>query len=225
MADGETKPMNNFDNNDADVQYKGSGKKKGVLLTKTKIAVGLFLLLVLLLVILGIVSVLAWQLYSCHASHNDTEAMTIVAPPNRQRVFISHDPVNQPWAGIKMFRFVIPSHYRLHLQIDLVQFTFTGSVEITVNVTTPTRYIVVHSNGLRIDPRKVTVSGVISGGKIPIQRQFESTLNQFYVLDVEDGLRVGYQYLVTFGEFKGKIQDDLRGLYRSSYKTSDGKTK
>jgi hypothetical protein len=55
---------------------------------------------------------------------------------------------------------------------------------------------------------------------IELKRHFWYKKNEFYVMEAEQNLTSGV-YVISM-EFIGKLDDDLKGLYRSTYKNQNG---
>ena len=53
-----------------------------------------------------------------------------------------------------------------------------------------------------------------------LKRHFWYRENEFYVMEAEQNLTAG-AYIISM-EFVGKLDDDLKGLYRSTYKNEKG---
>ena len=130
-----------------------------------------------------------------------------------------------PWSKIRLPNNLVPSFYELQLKVDLDKFTFEGSVDIQVEVKNTYEYVIVHVNSLDITGSLVVVRDLATEEEIDIVERIPVKPNQFYVLRMAEPLMAGNRYLVRFGEFMGKLQDDLRGLYRSSYKDQQGNTR
>jgi hypothetical protein len=130
-----------------------------------------------------------------------------------------------PWSEIRLTRAVIPSQYNLKLKVDLTNFVFGGSVDIKVNCDEATKHVVVHVNDLNITKSLVSITEWETGRSIEIRKQIPAPINQFYVLELSSDLRPGTTYRIRFGNFSGTLQDNLRGLYRSHYETSEGETR
>ena len=127
-----------------------------------------------------------------------------------------------PWAGIRLPHTLVPRNYQLELRVDLVGFTFIGSSSVDVDVVNVTRYIIVHVNALEVRRHSVTVHNMATNASMKIVRQIHVPENQFYVVETREELKKGEKYRIRYGHFKGLLQDDLRGLYRSMYKDQDG---
>ena len=130
-----------------------------------------------------------------------------------------------PWSDIRLPRTLIPSDYKLVLRVDLVQFVFSGSVSINVLCKSGTNHIIVHTYALIIDDPQVKVHDLTNNLDVHIDRHVRVPINQFHVLQMARELVVGHRYKITFGRFTGKLLDDLRGIYRSSYKDQSGNTR
>ncbi len=130
-----------------------------------------------------------------------------------------------PWSSIRLPDHYEPSYYELELKVDLDTFMFEGSVEIQVKMTASTDYIIVHTNALEIIDSSVKVRQLDTKEELDILDMIPVELNQFYVLQMAVPLERNKKYSVTFGEFSGQLQDDLRGIYRSSYKDKEGRNR
>ncbi|XP_041356333.1 glutamyl aminopeptidase-like [Gigantopelta aegis] len=128
-----------------------------------------------------------------------------------------------PWKQIRLPKALVPGHYDLRLKIDLTNFVFSGSVNISLYVNRSTRFVMFHrSSLLGILEKHVRV---VPLGRFPrrhIKRQFYEKRYQFHVLELNGELPVGSEYSLQIGDFRGRIIQNLRGLYKSTYKTRDG---
>ncbi|KAL9670768.1 hypothetical protein QQ045_008326 [Rhodiola kirilowii] len=111
--------------------------------------------------------------------------------------------------------FAVPIHYDLRLKPDLANFTFSGSVRILLNVTSPTEFLVFNAYRLEIldsDIQYDSSSEVLK----PVQ-VWKSKEDQIFVLEFSKKLPLGTGNL-TIGAFSGNISDAQVGLYRSPYR-------
>ncbi len=106
-------------------------------------------------------------------------------------------------------RAVVPHRYSLALEPDLGHATFSGHVIIDANVNEAAQQIML--NAAELDIVSVTVDGVDAPFEL-----HESTER----LIVDHPVAVGTVALEI--EFKGILNDKLRGWYRSTYKDADG---
>ncbi len=106
-------------------------------------------------------------------------------------------------------RAVVPHRYALALEPDLGRASFSGHVIIDANVNEAAPQIVL--NAIELDIVSVTVDGV----EAPFELQ-ESTER----LIIDHPVAVGTVAVEI--EFRGTLNDKLRGWYRSTYKDADG---
>nr|KAG5689088.1 hypothetical protein BaRGS_034745 [Batillaria attramentaria] len=134
--------------------------------------------------------------------------------------------VHYPSSMIRLPRSLIPSHYDLDLKIKLEDTetpSFSGSCNISVVANTSTRSVVFHRSDLALDESRVRVRSELGREEWKVVKQYHVTDNEFHVLELERELPKGQRFRIEVGSFKGLIRDDLRGLYKSSYKTKNGK--
>lgn len=123
---------------------------------------------------------------------------------------------------VRLPRSVRPVAYDIRL-LPLIKgdFTFTGEVAITINVTETTNNLTLHAHELTVDERSVTLTRQDGVGDnatstgMPVGRQSKDALRQFYVIHARMPLKPG-TYRVRL-KFSGVLGDDLQGFYRSSY--------
>ncbi len=108
-------------------------------------------------------------------------------------------------------RHVVPRRYEVHLEPDLAASTFSGRVLIEATVETATRLIALNAKELEIS--SVHVDGAIA----------------VHALDAEnERLIVGTTLDIPAGtamidiSFTGRLNDKLRGFYRSTFRGDDG---
>ncbi len=121
----------------------------------------------------------------------------------------SHDPYRLP-------RHVIPTRYDLRLEPDLRGATFTGQVTITIMVEQVTKTILLNAVDL------VLQSAVVEGAN---KREVEACIeldqqSQRATLSLQEPIQPGEWRLCL--SFHGKLNDQLRGFYRSTYKDDSG---
>lgn len=109
-------------------------------------------------------------------------------------------------------RQVVPSHYTLRLEPDLENFTFNGTVTVTIDILEQVDEIVLNTAEIEI------VSAELGASKITGTTYDEEYERSTFTLHsaVEPG-----QYELTI-EYAGLINDQLRGLYRSTFTDPDG---
>ncbi|MGC4097702.1 MAG: M1 family metallopeptidase [Nitrospira sp.] len=123
----------------------------------------------------------------------------------------SNDPYRLP-------RHVIPTRYDLRLEPDLNGATFTGQVTIAITVKQTTQTILLNAVDLVIQ------SAMVEGEN---QRQFKAHIElepqtQRVGLSFQEPIQPGDWRLHL--SFHGKLNDQLRGFYRSTYNDASGTT-
>lgn len=130
---------------------------------------------------------------------------------NREDVPSNSDPYRLP-------RHVIPSRYDLRLEPDLTAATFTGEVTIALAVKETTQAILLNAVDLVIESATISGSkGLTHAASIELEPD-----TQRAKLTVGESIQPGEYHLRL--SFHGKLNDQLRGFYRSTYKDATGTT-
>ncbi|CAG8468881.1 16603_t:CDS:10 [Funneliformis caledonium] len=119
---------------------------------------------------------------------------------------------------------VRPTHYTLTLTPDFVNFTFTGSEVVNINVNENTKVITLHANEIEIKSAKLVnldlkTNQGCEAEKIDYNTQKETVTLTF---PQEFSSRATASLYI---EFTGILNDKMVGFYRSSYKDKSGNTK
>jgi len=116
----------------------------------------------------------------------------------------------------RLSRAVVPSAYRLALEPNLDTATFTGSVDVDVDIAEGVSTITLNAIELSISAASLDVGGrtVVSGAPV-LDDQYETATFTF-----DEGLPVGPATLHL--TFAGQLNDQLHGFYRSTYVDGDG---
>ena len=115
-------------------------------------------------------------------------------------------------------RHVLPVRYELRLEPDLAGAAFHGHVTIAVTVVHPTDVIIFNSLELTIENAVVEDA---AGGRQPASIALDEPLQRCR-LTLAQPLAPGHWRLQI--EFRGTLNDKLRGFYRSTYKDRNGST-
>ena len=102
---------------------------------------------------------------------------------------------------------------------------FSGSVKIDMQAIEDTKYVVIHSNKLQVDRAKISIKNSSTDRPVAIKVTFFPRDTQFMVIELRRGLKKGHTYVLHVPHFKGRLSDDLAGLYRSTYKDQNGNVK
>mmetsp|Transcript_50293 Transcript_50293/g.145843 ORF Transcript_50293/g.145843 Transcript_50293/m.145843 type:complete len:890 (-) Transcript_50293:64-2733(-) len=116
---------------------------------------------------------------------------------------------------------VVPEHYDLTLEPDLERFTFDGVVKITCDVQVATEKVVVHAKELLISSAQFTAEG--SDSPMQACEIMMKVKDMTASLGFEEVLPVGKGVLEI--KFRGFLNDQMAGFYRSQYTDSKGAKK
>lgn len=113
--------------------------------------------------------------------------------------------------------FVVPSHYRISLEPNLDEATFSGSVEIEVEIGQATDNIQINSADLAIT--SAIVLDAVGGKTVASGVEHDEKMERA-TLSFDSELSSGPYTIVT--EFTGILNDKLHGFYRSVFTDNDG---
>ncbi|XP_070690250.1 endoplasmic reticulum aminopeptidase 2 [Pempheris klunzingeri] len=128
-----------------------------------------------------------------------------------------------PWSRLRLPRYVIPLHYHLLLHPNLTSLSFTGSVQIQIDVQNNTNWVVLHSKGLQL--HKVTIldqnHAHLSDQVLPVlHNPFHEQIGIFSPRVLSSG-----QKYFLYIEFEAELGEGFYGFYKSTYRTSTGETR
>jgi puromycin-sensitive aminopeptidase len=113
-------------------------------------------------------------------------------------------------------RTIVPAAYRLRLDADLDGATFSGMVEIDVEIHKAVASFTLNAIELVVAPATVHVSGREFASSAPtLEEKYETA-----TFDFDEALPVGPATISL--TFTGILNDQLHGFYRSTYVDSDG---
>ncbi|GAB6019205.1 hypothetical protein CHUAL_000819 [Chamberlinius hualienensis] len=136
---------------------------------------------------------------------------------------LTSNDTNSPWESIRLPRNALPIQYQIVLHPNLTTNQFKGVCRILVNVTSPTRYFVLHSLNLNITNVKVS-ENTSDGRPLIVDEMFEFTENEYLILNMTGELTTG-NYIIELDYIGNMAEEKLFGLYRSKYRTKGGKQK
>lgn len=125
-------------------------------------------------------------------------------------------PYTEPWE--KDYRLpadTLPLHYEIYLHPNLKDGTFTGKVDIHLNITQPRNFILVHTKYLTISSTVVQQGLEGNGALVELSETFEYPRNEFWVIKLKNNVQAGL-YNVKL-EFRGSLTKDIVGFYKSEY--------
>nr|XP_034185421.1 putative aminopeptidase-2 [Osmia lignaria] len=137
----------------------------------------------------------------------------------------SHDKENPPPidSEYRLPQNLSPSKYYIDVKTDVNQadnFTFDGTVRIDTVVKQKTKTIVLHSSDLSHDNVNVLVGDKsVAVLSFTVDKKYD-----FLTIEVAQELQVGQNVTIVVG-FKGSLNEDMRGFYRSWYFDLYGKVR
>ena len=124
--------------------------------------------------------------------------------------------MTSPSNPYRLARSVVPSAYRIFITPDLDAATFSGRVEIDVEVTEPSSLLTLNSIELDLGAATVTTAGTAHRSTdLTVDQEFETATFSF-----DDVLPQGPAVVEI--AFTGILNDQLHGFYRSTYTDPDG---
>ncbi|XP_047574175.1 glutamyl aminopeptidase [Lutra lutra] len=184
-------------------------------------------------VAVGLIVGLSVGLTRCSSSTGDagqgpapvpSEAPSPESPPEDQGVCPAGEDESGDWKNFRLPDYINPLHYDLEVKPLLEEDTYTGSVTISINVSSPTRYLWLHLRETRITQLPELKRS--SGEQVPVRRCFEYKKQEYVVMEAEEELAPGSgenAYLLTL-KFAGWLNGSLVGFYRTTYE-EDGQIK
>ncbi|XP_061552400.1 glutamyl aminopeptidase [Phycodurus eques] len=132
------------------------------------------------------------------------------------------------WKNFRLPDYVKPVHYDLLLEPDLVDDTYTGTVEIQVQVSKPTRHLWLHIRETFVSdkPRLMLLGRQGEQKDVSVKSCFEYQPQEYVVVEATEELPVtgpGEVYVLRL-DFQGWLNGSLVGFYRVVY-TETGVTK
>ncbi|NXH11100.1 TRHDE protein, partial [Bucco capensis] len=119
-----------------------------------------------------------------------------------------------PWARARLPRHLRPLHYNLMLNAFMENFTFSGEVNVQLEVRNASRYIVLHAHRMHIEAVRVAEDKLAGG--VRVARSFLYPQTQVFVVVLNRSLEVqrSYNLKIIYNAF---IENELLGFFRSSY--------
>uniref|UniRef100_A0AAQ5XU26 Aminopeptidase n=1 Tax=Amphiprion ocellaris TaxID=80972 RepID=A0AAQ5XU26_AMPOC len=122
-----------------------------------------------------------------------------------------------PWSRLRLPRYIIPLHYHLFLHPNLTSLSFTGSVQIQIDVQNNTNWVVLHSKGLHISKATILDQNLV----LPVLHNPSHEQIGIFSPRV---LSSGQKYFLYI-EFEAELAEGFYGFYKSTYRTSQGETR
>ncbi|KAH9713478.1 Aminopeptidase M1 [Citrus sinensis] len=119
---------------------------------------------------------------------------------------------NQFKSQARLPKFAIPSYYDLYIKLDLVACTFSGNVNININIIEKTNFIVL--NALELNVHEVLFTSSHNQEYRPSDAIMDKD-DEILVLVFDEPLAVGEGILRII--FYGKLNEHTKGFYKCSY--------
>ncbi|CAO2600035.1 Glutamyl aminopeptidase [Lemmus lemmus] len=158
------------------------------------------------------------------SGQDTTAAPTSTLPPPEQDICPASEDVSGQWTNFRLPNFIKPVHYDLEVKPLMEEDRYTGTVTISISLSSPTYYLWLHIRETKITKQPELVKP--SGEKVPIRRCFEYKQQEYVVVQAEEELAAtsgDSVYLLTL-EFAGWLNGSLVGFYRTTY-TEKGQVK
>lgn len=126
------------------------------------------------------------------------------------------------WRNFRLPSYVNPVHYDLHLEPNLIDDTYSGTVAIHVKVRKPTRHLWLHIRETFVStlPRLKFQNGAGGEREVAVKSCFEYKPHEYVVVEATEELPVTDQeevYILSL-DFQGWLNGSVVGFYRVIYK-------
>ncbi|XP_033828994.1 endoplasmic reticulum aminopeptidase 2 [Periophthalmus magnuspinnatus] len=128
-----------------------------------------------------------------------------------------------PWSRLRLPRYILPVHYNLLVHPDFTSLSFSGSVQIEIDVQNNTNWLVLHSKGLNITKATIFGHNLTPFSEQPLPVLYNPPHEQLGVFSSRV-LSTGHKYFLHL-EFNAGLSEGFYGFYKSTYKTSAGETR
>ncbi|KAI4820737.1 hypothetical protein KUCAC02_028706 [Chaenocephalus aceratus] len=153
-------------------------------------------------------------------SHTSSQHASSPPQPAGEQSPEGSDNLSFPWSRLRLPRYIIPLHYDLHLHPNLTSLSFTGSVQIQIDVQNNTNWVVLHSKGLKISKATILDQNLthLSDKVLPVLHHLSHEQIGIFSPRV---LSSGRKYFLCI-EFGAELAEGFYGFYKSTYTTSTG---
>ncbi|XP_047447734.1 endoplasmic reticulum aminopeptidase 2 [Mugil cephalus] len=167
-----------------------------------------------------VLSLFSVSLAGSQANQSSQQTSTAPQPAGEQS---PSGNLSFPWSRLRLPRYIIPVQYRLLLHPNLTNLSFTGSVQIQIDVQNNTNWVVLHSKGLQISKATILDQKFahLSDQVLPVLHNPSHEQIGIFSPRV---LSSGQKYFLYI-EFEAGLADGFYGFYKSTYKTSTGETR
>ncbi|XP_014694544.1 glutamyl aminopeptidase [Equus asinus] len=151
------------------------------------------------------------------AGQSTPPAPSSSSPPQDQGVCPASEDESGEWTNFRLPDFINPVHYDLEMKPLMEEDTYTGSVTISINVSSPTRYLWLHLRETRIT--QLPVLRRPSGEQVQVRRCFQYTQQEYVVVEAGEELAPssGESLYALTMDFAGWLNGSLVGFYKTTY--------
>ncbi|OCU02290.1 hypothetical protein XELAEV_18008052mg [Xenopus laevis] len=144
----------------------------------------------------------------CHEKKHPLELVYPIA--TNKKVF--------PWAKSRLPDSIKPVHYTLTMHPNMTTLSFTGTVQIKLNITTSSKNIVLHSSGLHI----IKASILVNGGTTMDAEVLEYPPFEEIAIISPESLLKGKECLLTI-QYAANFSSTYYGFYKIDYMDKSNK--
>ncbi|KAF7660154.1 hypothetical protein LDENG_00286810 [Lucifuga dentata] len=166
-----------------------------------------------------VLSVVHVSLTGSQPSQNPQQE-SIPPHPTGEQSLLDTGNLSFPWSHLRLPRYIIPLHYHLLLHPNLTTLSFTGSVQIQIDVQNNTNWVVLHSKGLQISKATILDQNLahLSDQVLPV---LHNPVHEQVGIFSRKVLSSGQKYFLHM-EFGAGLAEGFYGFYKSTYRTSSG---
>uniref|UniRef100_A0AAR2K1T5 Aminopeptidase n=1 Tax=Pygocentrus nattereri TaxID=42514 RepID=A0AAR2K1T5_PYGNA len=130
------------------------------------------------------------------------------------------DNTNGGWINFRLPDHIIPFHYDLHMEPDLVTDIYTGTVAIHLKLTQPSTHLWLHIRETFVTAvPTLQLSRVDGTSTVGLKGCFEYTPQEYVVVEAAEELKVttDEEYYILTLHFQGWLNGSLVGFYMTTY--------
>uniref|UniRef100_A0A3B3V5P3 Aminopeptidase n=1 Tax=Poecilia latipinna TaxID=48699 RepID=A0A3B3V5P3_9TELE len=170
----------------------------------------------------GFLVLLAFSIHLV-GSQPSQSSQQVTSPPSPTAEPLGDGNLSFPWSRLRLPRYIVPLHYHLLLHPNLTTLSFTGTVQIQIDVQNNTNWVVLHSKGLQISKATILDQNLnhLSDQVLPVLHNPSHEQIGIFSPRV---LSSGQKYFL-YMEFEAELAEGFYGFYKSTYRTSEGETR
>ncbi|XP_036429797.1 glutamyl aminopeptidase [Colossoma macropomum] len=130
------------------------------------------------------------------------------------------DNTNGGWTNFRLPDHIIPFHYDLHMEPDLVTDIYTGTVAIHLKLTQPSTHLWLHIRETFVTAvPTLQLSRADGTSTVGVKECFEYTPQEYVVVEAAEELKatIDEEYYILTLHFQGWLNGSLVGFYMTTY--------